>query len=241
MEKGHSIYHYSSIETLAMILASRRIRFNSLMNVDDLIEAKTLDPRGIRNFILISCWSNSSTENIALWKMYSKSGTGCKIKMSSSLFYPASSGKSKDFYTPKGGVEILYPIQNGYKIKYVSEFPMSRVLNDDEDDTIVNISKIARLKEKHWEFQNEVRFVIYQFLDLPKNSNSAIKHSVKQVSRDFYDLEVRQIEFEKMEIVLGPGANEGHKIICQSLIDKYNPKAKLRESNLKGKVKIYNS
>jgi|TARA_B110000908_G_C10123405_1_gene388700 hypothetical protein len=42
-----------------------------------------------------------------------------------------------------------------------------------------------------------------------------------------------------MEILLGPETTEGQKIICQSLIDIYNPKIKLVESSLKGNIKMH--
>lgn len=37
------IYHYTSIETLALILQSKKIRFNSLKNVDDINETEFSD------------------------------------------------------------------------------------------------------------------------------------------------------------------------------------------------------
>ena len=35
------LYHYTSLESLALILQNRTIKFNSLQNVDDLEEAAT--------------------------------------------------------------------------------------------------------------------------------------------------------------------------------------------------------
>lgn len=41
-----------------------------------------------------------------------------------------------------------------------------------------------------------------------------------------------------MEIVLGPMAGDRDKIIVNALIDKYNPTATVKDSNLKGQVNI---
>jgi len=38
--KPDYLYHYTSIESLAMILSTKKIRFNSLVHVDDLVEGK---------------------------------------------------------------------------------------------------------------------------------------------------------------------------------------------------------
>lgn len=59
------IYHYTSIQTLALILKSRSIRFNRLDFVDDLEESAY--PSGnkglnlnLAKFVYVSCWSNYS-------------------------------------------------------------------------------------------------------------------------------------------------------------------------------------
>ena len=37
------LFHYTNIETLAYILKNKAMKFNSLLNVDDLMECKTKD------------------------------------------------------------------------------------------------------------------------------------------------------------------------------------------------------
>ncbi len=37
------LYHYTSIETLALILSNKTLCFNNLLNVDDIEEAETSD------------------------------------------------------------------------------------------------------------------------------------------------------------------------------------------------------
>lgn len=65
------IYHYTNIDTLALILKNRTIRFNRLDNVDDLEEGKA-ESLGIKfcKYIFVSCWTkkrrrkHSSLENV---------------------------------------------------------------------------------------------------------------------------------------------------------------------------------
>ena len=68
------IYHYTSIETLALILQNKTLRFNNAKFVDDPNEVITKDYGSVQDYVFISCWSNESTESIHLWKIY---GNNC--------------------------------------------------------------------------------------------------------------------------------------------------------------------
>ena len=57
------IYHYTTIENLALILKNKTLRFNALTNVDDMDEGITKD-RNLQKFIFVSCWGDNSEESI---------------------------------------------------------------------------------------------------------------------------------------------------------------------------------
>ncbi|HUH19388.1 hypothetical protein [Albibacterium sp.] len=76
------IYHYTTIETLALILESKKIRFNNLTDVDDMLEGDLFEKRSLAQHIFVSCWSKEKEENIALWKMYNH-GKGVRIGLPS--------------------------------------------------------------------------------------------------------------------------------------------------------------
>lgn len=80
------LYHYTTIETLAYILSTKKIRFNALTHVDDMMEGKSKDFEHIGQYFLVSCWTNLEEENIPFWNMYSKDMKGVRIKLPSSLF-----------------------------------------------------------------------------------------------------------------------------------------------------------
>ena len=50
MDESKYLYHYTNIETLALILKNRTIRFNSLDRMDDLQEQQTADVKNIGQF-----------------------------------------------------------------------------------------------------------------------------------------------------------------------------------------------
>lgn len=76
------LYHYTSIETLALILKNKTICFNNLLNVDDLEEANTYDMGSFGKYINISCWTADEKESIPLWNLYTPNMKGVRIKLS---------------------------------------------------------------------------------------------------------------------------------------------------------------
>ena len=51
MDKPEYLYHYTSLETLALILENRTICFNSLLNVDDIEESETSDLKNFGKYV----------------------------------------------------------------------------------------------------------------------------------------------------------------------------------------------
>lgn len=64
------LYHYTSLETLALILKNKTLCFNNLRNVDDMEEAQSEDMGEFGKFVYISCWTADSEESIPLWNLY---------------------------------------------------------------------------------------------------------------------------------------------------------------------------
>lgn len=136
-----------------------------------------------------------------------------------------------------------------YKVEYTDEnnklYP--KVFTQNEKGILFNFKNIGRFKNQYWKFQNEWR---YSLLCIPMN----YKKDPKEITRNFelfvadlyngiakqpfpfYDLQISDEAFEDMEITLSPWINLGNKVIVQSLIEKYNNKAKIKESSLTGLV-----
>lgn len=70
------IHHYTNINTLALILKNKKIRFNRLDRVDDMSEAKALRGYNLSQYLFVSCWTDSEEESIPQWHMYTNSMTG---------------------------------------------------------------------------------------------------------------------------------------------------------------------
>lgn len=81
------IHHYTNIEALAMILSTKKIRFNRLDRMDDLEEGR-VEAQGIPlgKYTYVSCWTEDNEESIPLWKMYAGNSVGVRISLPQDMF-----------------------------------------------------------------------------------------------------------------------------------------------------------
>lgn len=75
------LYHYTSLDTLALILKNRTLCFNNLLNVDDMEEAQSEDMGEFGKFVYVSCWTADSEESIPLWNLYTPDMHGVRIRL----------------------------------------------------------------------------------------------------------------------------------------------------------------
>ena len=90
MDTPKYLYHYTSVESLALILENSTIRLNSLDRMDDLQEKETKDLKGLGSFCYVSSWTDDHSEQIPMWKMYTDLKAGVRIRLKTLPFktYP---------------------------------------------------------------------------------------------------------------------------------------------------------
>lgn len=86
MEAPAVLYHYASLDTLALILHNRTIRFSRLDKVDDPQEQRSVDSQNLGKMKLVSCWTSSDEESIPMWREYAGAECGVRIQMKSHPF-----------------------------------------------------------------------------------------------------------------------------------------------------------
>ncbi|SDF52433.1 DUF2971 domain-containing protein [Epilithonimonas hungarica] len=258
------IYHYTSIETLALILTNKNIRFNSLKNVDDINETEFSDENmNLSSHILISCWTDNDNENLAFWNMYTPNMQGVRIKLPKIIFatYDFNTtnniGIMKNNYVSNSLVPESECFNKNYWILPLKDyfFPVEytddenllkpKLFNDDINKRMYNAGNIGKYKSKIWEFQNEVRFkiLIMPTSDINKNQlhplNDVFKVLEKNIQNtiESYYISILEESFERMEITLGPKCNLAQELIVKSLIEKYNPKAKIFKNRFSGLIR----
>ena len=87
------LYHYASLETLALILRNRTIRFSRLDKVDDPQEQRSADSQNLGKMKLVSCWTSADEESIPMWREYAGAECGVRIQMMSYPFKKYSISK----------------------------------------------------------------------------------------------------------------------------------------------------
>lgn len=184
------IYHYTSIETLALILKHKSIRFNRLDKMDDHFE-KTflLNQYNWSPYAYVSCWSENPVENIPLWHTYCPGGAGVRIaldqdfidwdKQTIAISVPSqpshhklpskdSSGAVSVTFNP---IRIYRPLSDEdcyHHVTYANEDEYREYENtigmessNNEVEESIMRKYVGLFRKDKWAFQDESRFVIY--------------------------------------------------------------------------------
>ncbi len=86
MDSNQYFHHYTNINSLALILKSKRLRFNRLDSVDDVSESHKFGKFPLAKYLFVSCGTDSDEESIPLWHMYSKGNEGVIISLPKNPF-----------------------------------------------------------------------------------------------------------------------------------------------------------
>lgn len=191
------IYHYTSIQTLALILKSRSIRFNRLDFVDDLEESAY--PSGnkglnlnLAKFVYVSCWTKDADENLALWNMYTNN-RGVRIAFDENPFVCYQT--TPNFYSfcdnlvTIGEDYIMHAFNNESKLHeiiYVDN-PKEKIkglIKEENGFVDMNTKDLGLYKDNHWQFQKECRFRIMLY---PKNED-LIRRGMTNSGNQAFDL-----------------------------------------------------
>ena len=269
------LYHYTSIDKLALILKNRTIRLNPLDKMDDLQEQKTADVDNLGRFVFVSSWTDDTTESIPMWKMYTNPESGVRIKLRKNPFIwhgtmvkdiAANTGmKISNDTDPNGKIPTFLNLATlmgdgvmsvqAYggdilvKVNYTDDISKlePKVSKIADGKVQLSIGDLGRHKNTHWSFQNEWRYIM-TFMSMNfKVGVEAMQFlfslSVTKMAQGkepppfrFFDLDIDPRFFEEMEITCSPKMTPGNKILLETLVEKYNPKAKIEESDLLGKL-----
>lgn len=178
------IYHYTTIQNLALILDSKKIRFSRLDTLDDLEELDLSDPFNPLPYFFVSCWEKSKEENIALWHMYSDKKRGVRIGLKdppfifNQLLFPSNCGidtegtlpaplSFEQIHTSDFCILPIFGAAFSGEVEYtkdpIAERKKHMTITDNKvhpgtHNLSISFAKLPRIKNEIWAFQNEVRF-----------------------------------------------------------------------------------
>lgn len=174
------LYHYTSIDTLELILRNKTIRFNRMDRVDDRQESELISQEFWSKYLFVSSWTKNPFESHDLWhyaglngvkiglpeypfkKYQLQSGTTSNITFGESTFsyVPLQKLVTQDFQF------FLVPYENwfmGGAIEYSSEPGKQKppFAQDSNGDYHFHLDKLARIKDIYWAGQQEFRYVLF--------------------------------------------------------------------------------
>lgn len=197
------IYHYTSIDALAMILSTCSIKFNRLDWVDDLEESVESNNVHLGQYVFVSCWTEEKEESIPLWKMYSGSNHGIRIALDLTMF---EDNVSRDITLPNGlqatncyfaGItDANDPYKSYYvlpgitlnnkwfysHVEYVHDIKEKTkdayqlaVGKNNQANVNIAFGEVGKYKNERWQFQKESRF---RLIILPVNISNCNSEEV---------------------------------------------------------------
>lgn len=244
-----ALFHYTSIETLALILSTQTIRFSRADMVNDLEELKIIDLPAIKKSVFISCWTASEKESIPLWKMYGSNLKGVRIKLPTDMFRrgskPYLSGKGNCHLINLMSLENIVQRGKNYQwIPYIFGPTKVRYSRDNAVFVIENnelmVDRIGTVKLEHWKFEDEYRYLIIP--DALWNSAEMRfqiddPSSIVPVDQENVDIHLSISAINSIEVTLGPAAKDAEHCIVDTLLSKLTKRKRIMESDLKGKVR----
>lgn len=260
MDEVEYLYHYTSIESLTLILKNKTIRLNPLDKLDDLQEQRSAEIRDFGKFTFVSCWTSDEEESIPMWNMYTPLTSGVRIKMRTRPFVQydnvpikqlrewahKNSGQtaSEDASHFTTYINANWMLSNGvitphafgddilYRVEYTNkEQELEPSVTSQKDGQLYLLCNVlGKHKNEHWKFQKEWRYLlsVYPWTPLQKDQPLPFPQHI--------DLQLDTTCFTEMEITCSPKMTPGNRVILETLIEKYNPGAKLIDSDLLGKI-----
>lgn len=245
------IFHYTTTESLAYIISSRRIRFTRLDQFDDVLEARTIGQFRFGEMLFASSWVASSVEDYPQWSMYGDAMRGVRLALPKDMFewhdfiappehfalrtyvpMPMSEALGQDFMVHP----FLTTSDFCKPVAYVDDVGAaweSRTWTDGKDLVSDDPRNLACFKDKRWEFQSEHRFVI-QIHGLRKDS---LAQGPVTPNFTHFDIPISQSALQSLEVTLGPLRTDADRLIVDALLAKYAPKATVNESSLLGAIR----
>jgi len=238
------LYHYTTIENLALILQSKRIKLSRLDKVNDPREGIASDFGRLSKYIFVSCWSANPEESIAFWNIYTPKAEGIRLK------FPFPVIKQTDIST--GQIIADNEINKGKFLLMPNLEPITMIEYTDDESTLypqilgvntINLGKVGKHKSKIWAFESEYRYILVGLpLEKEIDGNNIDPSNYSNALHNAIDLPVESVFFpiddnalNNCTITLGPRLNRSHKIIVEALVKTYNPSIKVVSSSLIGK------
>lgn len=253
------LYHYTSIESLAMILSTRKLLFKRLDLVNDPEEADTTDFPNAKTLVFVSCWTGEGEESLPHWKIYTQPKRGVRVSLPANLLDVKVSQETHDhnnyLQILKRPLEVSRSKGNGYVTAYASG-PFAVEYTKNEGEHLINcIKKIGETKiylldtlgtkkKIHWSFEKEWRYKVlasFSQVHCDPQGNDGVVTDVEsllllknnEVTTEFLLVDINNEALQQIEIMIGPSPDPSTEIIVNALLSKHDINATITRSKIK--------
>lgn len=257
------LYHYTNLETLALILKNRTIRFAPLDKLDDPQEKETSDVPNIGRYFFVSCWTASKTESIPMWNMYASLDKGVRLSLPLLPFLAREDYLRFDsapvplFVTEDiaGKFDVKVPIPGEAmpavgllsctKVEYTnkSELLYPRLMERNRGKHYLDKTIFGKYKNLHWQFQKEYRYLVDATdwmtikTDRPDLEIAERReHMLAGIPLEmpsYIDISLAPEAFDQIEVTFSPKMSVGNRLLASALLEKY-PEIIVTNSQLTG-------
>lgn len=240
-------YHYTSVETLKLILQNQTLRFKSLGFVDDPNEQKTADFGNLGSINYVSCWT-TLYDNIPQWSMYGDNFAGVIIGINFETVVDVFE-TTKFSFNGSEAVDILPLLNplttqtistNGYlpkivRIEYTDDESLinPKVVSSNAKTTSIKLNANGQFKITNWQFQEEYRFSIsvlpwsmaelFNILEQQgENIGSFMLNALSNITPpvEHLDILLNKNIFNNMKVIFGPKCDDKDTEEIRNLIRK---------------------
>ena len=197
------VHHYTTIDTLELILMNRTIRLNRLDYVDDKQESELIAHRHWAKFIFVSSWTANEHESRSMWDYSGLNGVMISLPKFPFKKYQLNS-KQEMMLSVGDGTSSPVPFERMYNKKWMFVIPPlieeiygnnveydpdpTRLVGvhriDENDDHHFSLGKeLARIKDSAWKYQEEYRYV---FVIVPIDAEAFQKWQNTGNSEEFF-------------------------------------------------------
>lgn len=244
-----SLYHYTTVDTLKLILKNKTFRFTSLEFVDDLEEAETEDFGNLGRFCYVSCWTENSEESISMWKEYTDPKQGIRIKLPKYIFETEHNIgfsdkqmqqmnmpmlKSRNLYPleyTKGVAEIEWENKVKFMPQIVKLSPVTytqdpellhtSVYSETDSNITLETKLIGKFKSTIWRYQKEWR---YHLFTLPLGMFTIAQNTLNGIAVDpatiLKSMKEKNIDYKYFDIPFNTDYLNGIEIVMSPQIEE---------------------
>lgn len=213
------LFHYTSLQSLALILSNRTIRFTRLDKLDDPQEQRTADVVNLAKMRFVSSWTSSFSESIPMWREYAGLEDGVRIELPVNPFGKyewgpldakrvtgvagvnvGAQGALVPFEELWNGEFFIFEMVTGGKLLHKVEYTNDRgrlfptVLNGEEGGSFSAATALIGIaKAKVWSYQEEWRYAI-TILPVPFRK---VIHDIEAVVK-----ELEELAFDRCDVSL---------------------------------------